>query len=178
LPHLQQSWHAPGWHLDPAWLLFLGGLMGMGVTNYLPTRFGLASALLGVVLGWNLWNLRLGASSDPAWDLALLQAGLGTAAWLAWLRPRAADPDAVTEFWLTIRDAFGLAWSVRIQEQVQAAARHDGLPGELTWFGLELPSFSERADGQASLAVAQIQAQWLRLLQAVAAKFVPARPLL
>lgn len=176
LPHLQQSWHSPTWHLDPAWLLFLGGLLGMGVTNYLPTRFGLAAALLGVIFGWNLWNLRLGAASAPVWDLALLQIGLGTAAWLAWLWPCPASSDPVTEFWLTLRDAFGLAWSVRIQEQVQAAARHNGLPGQLTWFGLELPSFSDHGDGQAAPAVPQIHAQWLRLLQAVAAKFVPSPP--
>lgn len=177
LPHVQQSWQGPDWHLEPAWLLFLAGLLGMGVTNYLPTRFGLAAVLLGAVLGWNLWNLRLGAATDPAWDLALLQTGLGMAAWLAWFQPRPVSSDPVTELWLTIRDAYGLAWSVRIQEQVQAAGRHDGLPGQLTWFGLELPAFPEnQSNDPATSSIREVQAHWLRLLQAVATKFVPTPP--
>ncbi len=37
-------------HLDSPWTIFYGLLVVVGVTNYLPTRFGLAAACLGLAL--------------------------------------------------------------------------------------------------------------------------------
>lgn len=162
LPHLQQSWDSPTWHLDTSWLLFLAGVLAMGVSNYLPTRFFFAALLLGGMLAWNLWSMRLGAGSNPVWELAGLQVGLGLAGWLAWVWPAPESKDVVSRRWLQLRDAYGLAWGVRIQEQVQAAARHAEIAGQLTWFGLE-PAEDQPLD----------VAGWQRLLDAVRTKFMP-----
>ena len=169
LPLLQVSWRSPAWYLDGAWLAFLGGVWIVGVVNYLPTRFGLPVSLVGCALGWNVWQMRLGAETDPVLEIMLLQLALAGGAWWAWWLARRHEETResdVDRLWFRVRNLFGVTWASRIQQQTQAAAHHAGLEGRLTWFGLS------GLDGQEATQAATTRREWHRLLAAASARFV------
>jgi hypothetical protein len=148
-----------GFQFDSPWTLFYVLLVLAGVTNYLPTRFGLSAAALGggLVLeylgltrvGWaaatraTIW---LGA----AWAVAL-------SGWLAaWCAQR--SPPASTDLeriWLWFRDHWGVVWALRIQERFNRSAEIARWPVRLTWFGLTWFSLSEVGASDEMLVQAQ-----------------------
>ena len=134
---------APGMtliHLDSPWTLFYGILVIVGVTNYLPTRYGLAAACLG--LGLVLEYLGLTRTDWPAQTRAVVWE------WVAWTfalslwiaRRSAARAPATPGFdglWFWFRDHWGVVWALRTQERFNRMAQLARWPLRLSWFGLE-----------------------------------------
>ena len=127
-------------HLDSPWTLFYGLLVLVGVTNYLPTRFGVAAVCLGI--GFFVEYLALTRSDWPverravlwewvAWTFAL-------AAWLSRYSASQARPAAgFNAIWFWFRDHWGVVWALRNQERFNRTAALKGWPIKLTWYGLQ-----------------------------------------
>ena len=127
-------------HLDSPWTLFYGLLVVVGVTNYLPTRYGIAAACVGLVL--ILEYLGLTRADWPAHTRAVVWE------WVAWafalsisIAHRSADrAPAAPGFdglWLWFRDHWGVVWALRNQERFNRTAELARWPVRLTWYGLE-----------------------------------------
>jgi hypothetical protein len=127
-------------HLDAPWSIFYGLLVVVAVTNYLPTRYGLAAMALTVLfileylalspLGWPPARRAL-VWSWVAWTLAL-------SVWFArWNAHRAAAaPSSCERIWFWFRDNWGVVWALRVLERFNRAAEVSRWPVRLTWFGL------------------------------------------
>jgi hypothetical protein len=126
--------------LDSPWTLFYGLLALAGVTNFVPTRYGLAALSLGASLilellgltrkGWTA-EARAAVWSAVAWSLAF-------GWWLAeWSHRRPSlGRNSVERLWLWFRDHWGVVWALRIQERFNRSAEVSRWPSRLTWFGL------------------------------------------
>ena len=127
--------------LDAPWTIFYGLLALVGVTNYLPTRFGIAAGWLA--LGFFLEYLGLTRGDWPAerrallWSSALwtLAACLWTARFQAGRAPAARA--RLERLWFWFRDLWGVVWALRIQERFNRTAELKAWPVRLGWFGLE-----------------------------------------
>ena len=127
-------------HLESPWTLFYGLLVVVGVTNYLPTRFGMAAACLGFALILEFIGLtRVDWSLDRravVWEWVAWTIGLTfwTARWSARRTPSASGFDRI---WLWFRDHWGVVWALRNQERFNRTAELAGWPVRLSWYGLE-----------------------------------------
>ncbi len=146
--------------LESPWTLFYGLLVLAGVTNFLPTRYGLAALALGAGLVLELlglthpgWTTTAHAAvwSAVAWSLAL-------AWWLAeWSQRRpSAGANALDRLWLLFRDHWGVVWALRTQERFNRSAELSRWPLRLTWFGLA--AASQESEGPPGESVAQAEA--------------------
>jgi hypothetical protein len=127
-------------HLDAPWTIFYALLVAVGVTNYLPTRFGIAACVLGLV--FLLEYLGLTRPEWPAQSRAVLWS------WIAWtfalslsIARSSADraPAArgsCERLWFWFRDHWGVVWALRVQERFNRSADLARWPIRLTWFGL------------------------------------------
>jgi hypothetical protein len=128
-------------HLDAPWTIFYWLLVVVGVTNYLPTRFGAAAGWLA--LAFLLEYLGLTRDDWPASRRAGLWAwsswAMATAAWSARWGARRAPPARtdLERLWFWFRDLWGVVWALRIQERFNRTAEWKGWPVHLGWFGLE-----------------------------------------
>jgi hypothetical protein len=127
-------------HLDSPWTLFYGLLVLVGVTNYLPTRFGLAAAILGV--GFFLEYLGLTRSEWPAERRAVVWEWVAwtftLAAWAARYSPSYLQPaGGFNAIWFWFRDHWGVVWALRNQERFNRTAGLAGWRIRLTWYGLQ-----------------------------------------
>jgi hypothetical protein len=127
-------------HLDSPWTLFYGLLVVVGVTNYLPTRYGVAAACLGLAL--ILEYLGLTRADWPAprravvWEWVAWTFALGV--WVArWSADRAPVGAGFNGLWFWFRDHWGVVWALRNQERFNRTAELAGWPVRLTWYGLE-----------------------------------------
>jgi hypothetical protein len=127
-------------NLESPWTLFYGVLVLIGVTNYLPTRFGAAAAWLGLgfileYLGLTRWEWPAERRSvlwlSVSWTLAM---SLWTARWSAERAPSARE--RFERLWFWFRDHWGVVWALRIQERFNREAEVAKWPVVLTWFGL------------------------------------------
>lgn len=126
--------------LDSPWTVFYGLLVVVGVTNYLPTRYGLAAACLGLVLV--LEYLGLTRTDWPAQRRAVVEEWvawtLALSFWIArWSAARARPAPGFDDLWLWFRDHWGVVWALRTQERFNRTAELAGWPVRLSWFGLE-----------------------------------------
>jgi hypothetical protein len=118
------------------WFLWI--LIALTPINFVPTRFWLPALLLAagqaIALGVYLPLLRreLIAETSAA-GLALASMAL-VVAWLVSRRTRMGT-NAYDRLWLDFRDRFGLLWSLRVQERVNALAKQENWPLELAWRG-------------------------------------------
>ncbi|MEO6808953.1 MAG: hypothetical protein ABI353_07555 [Isosphaeraceae bacterium] len=135
---------AAGWarlRLEAPWTLFYGLLVLAGVTNYLPTRYGLAAFWLTLAFvteylaltqsGWDLsWRGR-------AWSAVPL--ALAAAPWSARVRSRQGKPRSpgLERLWPWFRDHWGVVWALRVQERFNRTAQTAAWPIRLAWHGLE-----------------------------------------
>jgi hypothetical protein len=128
-------------HLDAPWTIFYWLLVMVGVTNYLPTRFGVAAGWLA--LGFLLEYLGLTRDDWPesrraglwAWSSWTIVAAAWSARWSA-----ARVPSARTDLerlWFWFRDLWGVVWALRIQDRFNRTGESKGWPVRLGWFGLE-----------------------------------------
>jgi hypothetical protein len=143
-------------NLESPWTLFYGILVLIGVTNYLPTRFGAAAAWLG--LGFILEYLGLTRSDWSAQRRSLLWLSVSwTFAISLWTARRSAEraPLARVRFerlWFWFRDHWGVVWALRIHERFNREAEVGKWPVILTWFGL-VPVRSLETDAALTLPV-------------------------
>jgi UDP-N-acetylmuramyl pentapeptide phosphotransferase/UDP-N-acetylglucosamine-1-phosphate transferase len=129
-------------HLDAPWSIFYGLLVVVAVTNYLPTRYGLAALSLSVLfileylalspLGWPPARRAL-VWSWVAWALAL---SAWIARWNAQRIPAPPSSSSCEKLWFWFRDNWGVVWALRVLERFNRAAEVSRWPVRLTWFGL------------------------------------------
>ncbi len=149
LPALEAWLLKPGQAADVRGLRagFMVLLIVMGLVNGLPTRYWLSSLLLALAQIQLLANYlpvpapfqESIAASSATLGLALAVAALVAAAQSAASTRRAVKP--LDQLWLDFRDAYGLLWSLRVAEQVNAAATMYEWDLLLRWGGFH------RADG-------------------------------
>lgn len=128
-------------HLEPPWNVFFGLLAGVGVANFLPTRFWPAALGLGASLGIVL--VRLSATHLSLTTQALLWLPLPVTYSLVCmyaLIPAVRDPSTHAESradraWLWFRDRWGAAWGLRVQERFNREAHVANAKIQLSWEG-------------------------------------------
>jgi hypothetical protein len=121
--------------------VFLAGLLGLLILNYLPTRLGLSALLLAIGCVLEFTALLSGpAKGSPALLLGPAWAGLflGTVPWAGWaaLRWQPTAASDVDRLWHAFRDSYGLVWAQRVREQFNRSAANAGWAIELGWRGL------------------------------------------
>jgi hypothetical protein len=133
LPVLHQPWQEAGWLLEPEWALFLGGLLAVGVVNYVPTVLGGPAFFIGVIwFGIYLLHLVIPALQQKnTFAPIFCLIGVG-GIWLADENLRKAAA-AGRDQWRRFRNAYGLLWGLRAQEQFNRAATNGGLKVQLKW---------------------------------------------
>ena len=124
--------------LHPARLWFLLILVGVGAANGVGTRRWLSSvcyaagqgALMAPFLSTTV--AALPDSSAPLVGLALIAASYALP-----MRARDAQVNAegLNRAWLDFRDAYGLVWSLRVAERMNASAAMYSWPVQLGWQG-------------------------------------------
>ena len=133
------------------WLLVILMLVALG--NYGLTRFGFASLL--AVSGQALLlqpNLPFGITWQPGqlFGMALLCAAM----WLAFLQTRPRNDEGNwNTVWLDFRNAFGLVWSLRVMERLNATSRLRRWETELGWFGFDRLTAMDGKDAEVERAV-------------------------
>jgi hypothetical protein len=167
----------PGWarkaqglsrlRLDAPWSLFYVVVVIAGVTNYLPTRYGLAAAWLGI--GFACEYLALTRSSlrlnQGARLWSVFPWVLAVSAWTAWWSVDRAGRARVglDATWLWFRDHWGVVWALRLQERFNRTAESLGWPWRLGWYGL-IPGRAT-GDGDTGRASAAAETTLLGLLR-------------
>ncbi len=135
------------------WKLFLVGLIGVGLLNYLPTKNWPSACLVAagqaVLLDNFLWSWGL---VNPEWISAVgLSCFLAAAILVGIRKPKKQSRDGaeiplrLAEFnrrWLDFRDAFGALWALRILARLNQTAEVSHWPMRLDWAGFV---FSEDA---------------------------------
>jgi hypothetical protein len=133
LPILEQSLLGkelgPGrFGLDGPRATLFGIIVGVGVLNYLPTRFVMASLVFGV--GTLIELSAMGPWPVGARELAQRHAVAGLAfalcAWTAWLSRARVTIAGVEGQWRRMRDGWGFIWSARLRDRWNAASRERG----------------------------------------------------
>jgi hypothetical protein len=126
--------------LQAPWTFFYGLLVVAGVTNYLPTRYGPAAAVLGGGL-----VLEYLALTRPEWSRETR--GL-VWSWVPWLlaasvvvanvcvRRAAPERDSSDRLWIWFRDHWGVVWALRTRDRFNESARALNWPVRLDWRGL------------------------------------------
>jgi hypothetical protein len=130
----------PYLQLDPPWTLFYALLVVVGVTNYLPTRYGGAAACLGLLFAVEYLGL-----TRTDWTLERRATVWEWVSWTLALSVRIAhrnarQPGAEGRFeavWIWFRDHWGVVWALRVSERFNREAALAGWPLRLRWFGLE-----------------------------------------
>ena len=127
-------------HLDSPWTIFYALLVVVGVTNYLPTRYGMAAACLGLAL--ILEYVGLTRADWPAARRAVVWEWVAWAFALSvWVARRSTDrAPAAPGFdglWFWFRDHWGVVWALRNQDRFNRTAELAGWPVRLSWYGLE-----------------------------------------
>ncbi len=164
LPAGNQWLYRPGgvFQLDPAWQWLLLVVALIGVVNHLPTARGLAAICYAAAqvcwLGdqFPVW-LRFEIPAREAIGLSFICA----AAWMAARTPRRTTRSPLDRLWLDFRDAFGVAWTLRVAEQFNATAARSGWPIALAWKGA-LHAASESNDQPQPPAATQCLENLLR----------------
>jgi hypothetical protein len=146
IPWLEGQGHGPAapglgrLRLDSPWTIFYGLLVVAGVTNYLPTRFGLSAVWLG--LGFLLEYLALTRPERSAGAKALLWSAVpwtlaGAIATGEFMAIRATpSANRLEAVWLWFRDHWGVVWALRVTERFNRSAESKSWPIRLAWQGV------------------------------------------
>jgi hypothetical protein len=136
--------------LFSAWRLLIGGLIAMGLLNYLPTRHAAAAILLAIGQSL-LFAPFFGAADSLAWRRVGMMGVLGAAALVlesSRRRARLTSGDAestpfnqLNERWFALRDGWGAFWGLRILQRVNQSAELGRWPMGLAWWdGFSTPA--------------------------------------
>lgn len=142
--------------LEMPWSIFYGLLVGAGLTNYLPTRYGPAALVLG--LGFVLEYVGLTRTTDAQtrlllWtSVALSMAASIILADASGVRPR-LHPTRLEALWCWFRDHWGVVWALRVQERFNRTAETQRWSFRLSWHGLT--EIGPRRDPDAALEAAE-----------------------
>lgn len=119
-----------------AWCWLVAAIVGMQLLNYLPTRYAPAACMAcwAQICSLGPCFRLLPAEVRPFWlALPMLLLSVVMAAVLGW-RPRPKRQSAWTDF----RNLFGVLWTLRVAERVNAIAAEKRLGVRLTWHGWQL----------------------------------------
>jgi hypothetical protein len=144
--------------LDSLRAVAVAATIAVGILNYLPTRFALASLLLLVGCGLVFRALLQTSSDQSRFQFGGL--ALALTPWSAFLAAR-RRPSAPAEFdrlWLAFRDRFGFVWGQRLRDQFNRSARHAGWQVILRWQGLRILPGADLPDPAAQEAM--LSALW------------------
>jgi hypothetical protein len=119
-----------GLKIGPFRLTFIAVLLGVGLGNYLMTRWGVV-VLTTIGPALIVLFLQVKSGTVEPWPAGLISLGLWAA--LIWPVPAARSD------WQRFRDRYGAVWALRLREQFHAAAFHRGWPATLSWRGLQSP---------------------------------------
>lgn len=114
---------------------FLLATAALGISNYVPTRFGFV-ALLAAGAGAAVAFHRL--RPDAGFPTAAVDAcrlGLLAAPWIAFWSAGDRSGTGLDGRWRAFRDRYGLVWAQRVREQFRRAAQNAGWPIDLEWQG-------------------------------------------
>ena len=134
-----------------AWKLFLWGLIGVGLLNYLPTRNWRAAILVAtgqiLLLREHLW---LGESLSSEWNqLVGIGCLLSAAALVSTHRQTVTNAlDTQTNRWLSFRDSYGAFWALRILGMTNQTAELRDWPLRLHWSGFETRTNQQPTEAQ------------------------------
>jgi hypothetical protein len=124
--------------LHGAWSGFVCVLVGVGLCNYLPTRFSVASILFALAQVCLLapfipWLRTPSVEFQPLLGTALF----AVAAIAALLAPRRypAGAKPIERLWIDFRNAFGSVWGLRVAERINASSKMYGWNLHLSWSG-------------------------------------------
>jgi len=135
---------ARGWFL---WILIL-----LGPINFLPTRFWLAALLVAVgqVVALSRYVALPQRPPVPQPELVgLALCGLGMLSAAASARRKTIAANPLDRLWLDFRNSFGLFWSLRVQERMNAASAQHGWDVELGWRGFRRREEALKPEAQA-----------------------------
>ena len=146
--------------LFTAWKIFLWGLIGLGLLNYLPTRHWLAALLVatGQILLLRDY-LELDWLTHSEWSKAIGPVCFLGAALLVLWRGRQKN-GTLDQDWQNFRDNYGAFWAVRVLARVNHAAELRDWPLQLGWNGF-LPESKPLSESQ----LAELQQTWEALLR-------------
>ena len=168
--------------VHPIWSLFLAASILFGLVNYLPTRFApaaiLAAAGQWLILAPQLpWNAFSNAPQTAIVGLALMVTALAvaacTAAWRRSCRRISAEP--LDRVWLDFRDEFGVVWSLRIAERLNASPAAQQVGIRLSWRGFIQPAVPARdpsSSAKPSTLAPPARSEVERALRALLLRFV------
>jgi hypothetical protein len=148
LPAAQEwlLWPGQPMTVHPIWSWFLVVLIVVGASNYLPTRYAIASLLAAAgqtILVWRQlpWGGGIHSPRGNAIDwmplvgLGLLAMAVGMAA-LGWPRRLSVAREPLESLWSDFCDQYGVVWGLRVAERINATAAQNGWNVRLTWHGL------------------------------------------
>jgi hypothetical protein len=128
-----------------AWRLLLAALIGMGLLNYLPTRYALAAVwfAIGQALLFGPYLFTIDSSGD-GWriiGLALILAASITALVISSRKiPLPSDGGELSSIarsnarWFAFRDGWGAFWGLRVMQRVNQTAELSGWRVRLEWW--------------------------------------------
>lgn len=151
--------------------VFLWLLIGVGLINYLPTRFALTAVLIAtgqVCLLANHLPLvgRFAGKPFGTSGLSLIAVG----AWVAYFMSRRRQRASADRPWLDFFNCFGAFWGFRVAERFNSLASAQNHKARLGWFGFEsadpsvtTPSVeSSSIDNLDSLLLRFVNPDWIR----------------
>jgi len=140
--------------LHPAWQWFLAALIGVGLFNYLPTRFWPSSLLIcaaQICLFADHLPVRV-FSRDPFVGWIGMACGTVAIVLRAYeLPPRREVVEPIDRLWLDFRDSFGALWALRLADRFNDAAKRFDWGVWLTWNGLVRDTPQESMEQSPSL---------------------------
>ncbi len=118
--------------------IFLVILVGIGMANYLGTRFCFSAMLFAAGQACLFASSMLPASRfsmNVGFNPGYVLIGLAIALVGLDLPRRRSPPSGPTRAWLDFRDAFGAAWSLRVADRMNRASEKLGWGVRLHWSG-------------------------------------------
>lgn len=124
-------------------LMGFGLVLLMGCGNFLGTRYGLSVTLGGTAVSLNLvtvsqWCTEFAAPQlDTLRGISAVMYGLAILHGLRQSSREAISTGRFDDLWFDFRDAFGIVWSIRIQERINQTAHQEKWVARLGSHGME-----------------------------------------